>query len=719
MSDDHLTDGPIGEHSTVFGFNRREFLRRVGGGIVVLFTTGPAFFAKAGRAKGFAEAPYTDFNAYLRIGLDGRVTCFVGKIEMGQGVQTSLAQMLADELDVSLDSVDMIMGDTDLCPYDRGTWGSLTTRVFGPELRAAGAEARAVLLELAAEHLSTSVSNLVVRNGIVYDNRDPERQISYATLSKGREIVREVSREVALKAVSEFKVMGKPTRRRDARAKVTGEAKYTADIRVPDMLVARIVRPSTFGAVLLNLDTSAAEAMEGVKVVRIGDLVAVLHARRDVADAALRKVQANFDNPDATIDEDSIFDHLVSVAPASTTVSERGNVDQGARLASERTQSRYLNGYVAHAPMEPHAAIAQVEDGRMTVWASTQNPFGVKEEVAEALKLPPDQVRVITPFVGGGFGGKSVNWQAVEAARLAHHTGKPVQVAWSREEEFFYDAFRPAAVVDIRSGVTDAGALAFWDYQVYYAGQRGSETLYDVPHQRTRVSPGGRSNGRYAHPFATGPWRAPGANTNVFARESQIDMLASTAGVDPLEFRLRNLSDDKMKGVLRAAADRFGWRPGKAPSGRGFGIACGIDSDTYVAAIARIGVSESTGHVQVQRIVCAQDMGLVINPDGARMQMEGCLTMGLGYCLTEEIHFKGGAIRDLNFGTYQLPQFSWLPEIETILVDSGDTVPHGGGEPAIVIMGALIANAVFDATGVRMYRLPMTRDRVLAALAAR
>ncbi len=509
--------------------------------------------------------------------------------------------------------------------------------------------------------------------------------------------------------------MGKPTHRRDARVKVTGEAKYAADIRLPEMRIARILRPPAHGAVLLNLDTSAAEAIEGVEVVRLGELVAVLHPHRDVADAALASLKANFDNPEAKMDEESIFDHLTSVAPVARTISEKGNVDQGARLSAQLAQARYLNGYVAHAPMEPHAAIAEPKDGRMTVWASTQNPFGVKEEVARALNLGAEKVRVITPFVGGAFGGKSSNRQAVEAARLAQHTGRPVQVFWSREEEFFFDTFMSAAIVDIRSGVTDRGTLAFWDYNVYCAGQRGSETLYDVPHQRTRAS----SAGRAAHPFSTGSWRAPGASTNVFARESQIDLMASMAGVDPLEFRLKNLSDEKMKGVLRAAADRFGWRPGKAPTGRGFGVACGIDSDTYVAAMARVAVDRTSGRVQVQRIVCAQDMGLVINPDGARMQIEGCLTMGLGYCLSEEIHFKGGAISDLNFGTYQLPQFSWLPEIETILVDSGDTVPHGGGEPAIVIMGALIANAIFDATGVRLYRFPMTPARVLDALAKR
>jgi CO/xanthine dehydrogenase Mo-binding subunit len=323
---------------------------------------------------------------------------------------------------------------------------------------------------------------------------------------------------------------------------------------------------------------------------------------------------------------------------------------------------------------------------------------------------------VITPFVGGGFGGKSTNHQAIEAARLAQHTRKPVQVFWSREEEFFYDTFRPAAVVTIRSGLDDSGRLSLWDYNVMFAGRRASEQFYDIQHHRTQVSNSSWVAPPGVHPFATGAWRAPAANTNTFARESQIDIMASMAGVDPLDFRLSHLSDDRMKGVLRAAADRFGWTPGKAPSGRGYGIACGVDADTAVATMAEVDVDEQTGHVQVKRMVCAQDMGLVINPEGASMQIEGCLMMGLGYALSEELHFDGGKIHDVNFGTYQLPQFSWLPEIETVLVDSGDLVPHGGGEPAIITVGAVIANAIFDASGARLFRSPMTPERVLEAV---
>jgi isoquinoline 1-oxidoreductase len=354
----------------------------------------------------------------------------------------------------------------------------------------------------------------------------------------------------------------------------------------------------------------------------------------------------------------------------------------------------------------------------MTVWASTQTPFPLRQQIAQAVGLSQENVRVITPFVGGGFGGKSGGLQSVEAAKLAKITGKPVQVAFSRTEEFFYDTFRPAAVVKIKSGIDSTGKICLWDYQVYFAGSRSSEQFYDVPHNLIRAYGGwgGRDAASKAHLFGVGPWRAPGANINVFARESQIDIMAAQAKIDPLEFRLKNTSDKRMRLVLQTAAEKFGWKKATAPSGRGYGIACAIDAGTYVALIAEVKVEKTTGKVKVKRIACAQDMGIVINPDGATMQVEGCITMGLGYALSEEVRFKGGQILDRNFDTYELPRFSTLPEIETVLVKNDDLVPQGGGEPAIVPVGAAVANAIFDAVGARLFRMPMTPERVKAAM---
>ncbi len=697
--------------------SRRRFLELFGGGIVVMISAGDLAAVQGAqvRRRVSPELP-SDFNAFLRIGEDGRVTCFTGKIEMGQGVITSLAQMLADELEVSLEDVDMIMGDTDLCPWDMGTFGSMTTRFFGPPLRAAGAEAREVLLELAAERLEVPRDRLAVSNGVVSDSADSGRAVSYADLAKGQKINRRLGLEAVLESVENFSVVGRPVNRRDAVAKVTGEAEFAGDIRREGMVYASLLRPPAHGAELLELDLSGVEAVVGAAVVRERDLVAVVHATPDGAARALATLKAKWGTPKLDLDEDSIFEHLLGVAPPTEELASGGNLTAGRQQAGKRVARTYLDGYVAHAPVETHTAVAEISDGRCTLWASTQNPFRLREEVAEALGLPEDMVRVISPFVGGGFGGKTANRQAVEAARLARLTGRPVQVAWSRAEEFFYDTFRPAAVVKIDAGVGDGGRIAYWDYTTYFAGARGAEHFYDIANHRTLAAPGGWRGGPGTHPFATGAWRAPGNNTNTFARESHMDVLAAEAGLDPVEFRLRNLKDPRMKRVLETTATSFGWKTAPTPSGRGVGVALGMDAGTLVGLIVEVSVDRTSGRVRVGRMVCAQDMGLAINPEGATIQMEGCLTMGLGYALAEEVRFSGGEILDTNFDTYEIPRFSWLPQIETVIIEAKEDPPQGGGEPAIIVVGAAVANAVFDAVGARVLRMPITSKRAKAEM---
>jgi isoquinoline 1-oxidoreductase len=689
----------------------------MGGGIVVLVNSGPLRVYAQGADRFYPE----DFNAYLVIGHNGRVTVFSGKIEMGQGVLTSQAQLVAEELSVALASIDMVLGDTDRCPVDMGTFGSLTTRMFGPVLRAAAAQARAELMALAAQKLRVASERLLANDGIVSVAGEPHRSVSYGELSRGAKIARTLESKAILRSASEFQVMGSSPKRLDALEKVTGAAKYAADIRVPGMLYARVLRPSSHGAKLLHLDTSGVEHRTGITLVNRDGLVAVLHEDPEAADEALARIKAGWQATDPPVDSENIYDHLVSQAAPLKTLAERGDVVAARASAPRVFASTYQKGYVAHVALEPHAAVADVKGGRATIWASTQTPFPTRDRVAKALGLDPKYVRVITPFLGGGFGGKSADLQAVEASRLAQLTGKPVQVAWSRAEEFFNDTFDPASVVKLVSGMQPDGKITFWDYAVYCAGDRGAVSCYDMPNARFRSS-GGFSHGADAaaasiHPFAVGPWRGPGANMNAFATESQIDMMAAAAGEDPLAFRLRNVSDPRMRRVLQAAADAFGWRPATAPSRRGFGLACNIDAGTYVATMAEVKVDSATGRVEVVRVTCAQDMGIVVNPDGARTQIEGAITMGLGYTLTEELRFRGGEILDRNFGTYDIPHFSWVPRIESVLVKNDDLAPQGGGEPPITTTGAVIANAIFDATGARLFRLPMTAHRVHEAIA--
>jgi isoquinoline 1-oxidoreductase len=416
------------------------------------------------------------------------------------------------------------------------------------------------------------------------------------------------------------------------------------------------------------------------------------------------------------VDDGNILDHLKSQSGPGRTVESKGDLAAGRALASLTFDETYFTPYIAHAAIETHSAVARVGADEVTVWASTQRPFGVTGEVARALGVPEERVRVITPLVGGGFGGKSAAPQAVEAARLSKLAGAPVQVAWTREEEFFYDTFRPAAYVTIKSGLDADSRIVCWDYQVCFAGDRSSEVIYDVPHVRTQST--GSFSGGGPHPFGTGAWRGPGSNTNVFARESHVDVMAARAGVDPVEFRLRNLANPRMRTVLEAAARRFGWSPAKSPSRRGHGVALLDYLNTCVAAMAEIAVDAATGQVRVKRVTIAQDLGQIVNPEGTRMQVEGCIVMGLSSVLREEIHFSGGDIRERSFSGYEITRFSDLPDIDIVLVDNPGLAPQGCGEPAITCVAPVIANALFDATGVRLHRLPLTPERIEAAARA-
>ena len=696
------------------GMKRRNFLKVLGGGIVIFFQPWNALDLMALPAEQ-RRTLTKDYNAFLHIAEDGTVTCYTGKIEMGQGVITSLPQMMADELNVPLEKVRMVMGDTDLCPYDQGTWGSLTTRVFGPAMIAAAAEARAVLVEMASEKLGVPVAQLEVRDGIVAVIGDPSKSVSYAGLAKGRKLEKYLEVKPPAEDYRSYTYVGKSYMHSDAREKVTGKAIYTGDLKLPGMLHARILRPPSHGARLVTADTSAAESMEGVKVVRDGDFIAVLSENRDLADMAVVRISAEYSYDEMEVSDETIYDYINKGEYRVNVVRTAGDMDAAPGQCDKLFEHEYHDPYLAHAPIEPHTALARMEGDKLTVWASTQSPFGLQDSLVREFGMSLENVRVITPFVGGGFGGKSSNGQGVEAARLARMTGKPVMVQWTRDEEFFYDTFHPASVVKVRSGIDKNGKILLWDYHVYLAGTRGAETTYDVPNARTTSYSEDRS--KYpVHPFGTGAWRAPNNNTNTFARETQIDIMASAAGIDPLEFRLNNLKDEKMTGVLKAVADKFGYVPGKTPSGRGIGIACGTDAGTWVAHIAEVEVDSKTGSVKVLKLACAQDMGLCVNPQGALIQMEGCLTMALGYTFTEELKFEGGNIRDRNFDSYAIPRFSWLPQLECVIMDRKDQAPQGGGEPAIIAVGAAVGNAIFDATGARLFRVPFTPERVLEAI---
>ena len=713
MSENMTNTGSSGKGKRNYGMKRRTFVQLLGGGIYIFFRPWSAIDLLSVPAEQGRSLP-KDYNAFLRIAEDGTVTCYTGKIEMGQGIITSLAQEMAEELNVPPEKVKMVMGDTDLCPYDMGTWGSMSTRIFGPRMRAAAAEARAVMLGMAAAKLGVPASQLEVRDGVITDTLNNKNSISYGQLSGGKRIEKFLDDKPAPEDFSKFTYVGKPLKRTDAYLKVTGKAKYCGDLKLPGMVYARILRPPSHGAKLTSVNVSAAEKITGVTPVRDGDFIAVTSESRDKADEAIVKIKAEYSFSEMPVSDKTIHEFMLKADSRKNVVRSSGDLSAGRQLCEKYFESEYHDPYLAHASIEPHTALATIENGRMIVYAATQSPFGLQDAIVRQLGFSRENVRVITPFVGGGFGGKGEFQQGIEAARLAKLTGKPVMLVWTRDEEFFYDTFHPAGVVKINSGSDINGKIVLWDYHVYFSGTRGAETIYDVPNAKTTSY--NEKESSPVHPFGTGAWRAPNNNTNTFARESQVDIMASAAGIDPLDFRLRNLTDQKMIDCLKAVAEKFSYVPGKTPGGRGIGIACGTDAGTWVAQMAEVSVDRSTGKVKVLRIACAQDMGLCVNPEGALMQMEGCMTMGLGYALAEEIHFEGGNVLDRGFDSYTIPKFSWLPKLDCVILDRRDKAPQGGGEPAIITIGAVIANAIYNLTGARLFTMPFTPERVLEAL---
>ncbi|MBI4911940.1 MAG: xanthine dehydrogenase family protein molybdopterin-binding subunit [Acidobacteria bacterium] len=690
---------------------RRSFLQGVGAGALTLFFTGPAGAAPIVPTRPGAYPE--DFNAFLKISADGRVGCFVGKTEIGQGAMTVLAMLVAEELELDPAQVDMLMGDTDLCPWDLPTGGSLTMWQTAPVLRGAAAEARAVLLGMASKALGAPVASLALKDGAIWVKSAPKRRTTFGELVKGQKMERHLGK-VKPKPLAECTVIGRRVPRKDALPKVTGAAKYAGDLRFPGTLHACVLRPPAHGLVLATADTAAAERVPGVRIVRDGAFLAVLHPQPDTARKALALVKGTFEGTEPDVDDGRIYQYLLDkAAPGQRVVSSRGDLAAGEKRAATVVEGEYRNAYESHATLEPHTSVAKWEEGRMTVWSCTQSPFVLRDEVATALKLGQDKVRIIAQFVGGGFGGKLVGPGAVEAARIAQKIpGVPIQVAWNREEDLFLDGYRPAAVVKIRSGLDAArGGITFWDSIVAGVSQGEAEFPYEMQATRYQAPavPG-------LHPLKIGAWRAPNAHTNAFARESQLDALAAKAGVDPVTLRRRLINDARVLRLLDLAVETFGWDPAPGPTGRGIGLACGAWRQGFVVALAEVRVDKSTGKVRAQRFLEAVDVGLVVNPDGARQQVEGAITMCIGQALSEEIRFKGGRILDKNFDTYLLPRFSAIPRIQVVFPDNPGMPTQGIGEPPVVPVAAALANAVFDATGARVTQVPFTPERVLEAL---
>ena len=692
-------------HSLRLKVDRRNFLRLLGGGVLICFAYPRVRAQESGRSGGSHELP-KDISAWLHIDADGNVKVFTGKVEVGQNIRTSLAQQVAEELHVPIESVSMVMGDTALTPYDMGTFGSRTTPTMGPQLRTMAAAARQMLVEKAAERWQVPAEGLKAEKSKIVDPQK-SRSVAYGELTRGENLVRVVSTRVMLTPASEWKVAGTPAPKVEGREFVTGKHVYPTDIVRPGMMFGAILRPEGFNARLVSLDSTEAEKLPDVKVIRDGDFVGVVAADAYTARKAIDALKAKWNVPEQ-ISNRELFEYLKRNAGADDGSGHKaGSVEQALSAADVKVESKYTVQYIAHVPLEPRAAVAEWKDGNLTVWTGTQRPFAVREELAQALQIPESKVRVIQPDMGSGYGGKHTGETAVEAARLAQAAGKPVKVVWTRTEEFTWAYFRPAALIEVKGGASKDGKLLAWEFHNYNSGTAALGTPYDVANQVVQYHP-------VRSPLRQGSYRSLAGAANNFARESHMDAIAHAAGIDPLEFRLKNLQEPRLRAVLEAAAEKFGWKRAKAEPGCGFGIACGTDKGGYVATAAEVQIDAATKKLRLRRVVTAWESGAVINPNGIQNQISGGIVQAIGGALFEAILFEGGRILNPRFLRYRVPRFSDMPEIEVVILDRKDLPSAGAGEIGLIALAPAVANAIFAATGVRIANMPMApREAVL------
>jgi len=688
-----------------FDLDRRDFFKFLGAGLLVVSVLKSAASAQesgGGRQRRGDSLP-KEIDAWLHIGDSGRVTVYTGKVEVGQNIRTSLTQAVSEELHVPIDNIELVMGDTELTPFDMGTFGSRTTPTMNLQLRKVASAARDVLLGLAATEWKTDPQRLVVADGRITDPHS-NRSVEYAALVKGQQLTETLPAQDPLIPATEWKVAGQSAPKVDGRDFVTGKHRYPSDQTLPNMLYGKVLRPAAFDATLSALDTQKAEQM-GATVVHDGNFVGVAAASSAAAAAALEALHAEWKS-EPQISNKELYDYLrknTSEGNDPTGDGDRydqGAVDQALASADHRLRQTYTVAYIAHVPLEPRAALAKWDGDKLTVWTGTQRPFGVRGQLAEAFHLPEDHVRVFMPDTGSAYGGKHTGETAIEAARLAKAANRPVKLVWTREEEFTWAYFRPAGVIDVSSGVRNDGTITAWEFHNYNSGSAGIRTYYEIPHQRIVFHP-------VHSPLRQGSYRGLAATANHFARESHMDELAHTVKMDPLEFRLKNLKNDRLRAVFEAAAKQFGW--GKSKSrGQGFGMGGGYEKLGNIATFAEVNVEGKSGEVKIARVVSAFECGAIVNPDGLRNQVEGANVQGLGGALFEAIEFDNGKILNGRLSGYRVPRFSDVPAaLDTVLVDRKDIPSVGAGECPLVGVAPAIANAIFDATGQRLRALPL------------
>ena len=668
-----------------FELERREFMRLfalMGGGLLVFASTPGASAQESGR--GGQQAAPTDVSAWVHIDEQGHVTGYTGKTEIGQNIRTSLAQAIADELRVPLDRVSLVMADTDLVPYDQGTFGSQSTPRMAPQLARAAAAARAMLIERAAAQWNVDPSTLAITGGRIVGQG---RSAGFGDITKGQKLAGAVAAGVSSSPVAQWTLRGTASKKVDGLAFVTGRHRYTPDITRPGMMYGRVIRPAGYTGMLTAMDDTAVRSIAGVTVVRDGDFAGVIAPTERLARNAAAAIKAEWRMATDLPSSQTLFEHLKKTG---TTGGGRGGAPtvagdvSAARAAAARTfDASYRIPYIAHVPLEPRAAVAEWSDGRLTVWTGTQRPFGVRAELAQAFRIPETQVRVIVPDTGSAYGGKHTGEFAVEAARLAKAAGKPVKLVWTRAEEFNFGYFRPAGVIDVKTAVDGEGRITAWEFDNWNSGPSAIQTPYDIPNRRIQFH-------QSESPLRQGSYRGLAATANHYAREMHMDAIARALGVDAVAFRLTHLTDERMRNVLTAAAQKIGW-PKPSAADRALGIACGTEKGSYVATAAEL--SPAAKGFTVERLVVAFECGAIVNPDGLNNQVEGSVVQGLGGALFEAIEFADGRLRNGSMAQYPVPRFKDIPAIDVVLLDRRDIPSAGAGETPIVCVAPAIGSA--------------------------
>lgn len=688
-----------------FGLKRRAFVQLVATGLMIAASPITSFSQERGgrRGGGFGGSQIRNVGERIHIGKDGMVTLLVGKVEVGQGSRAEYAQAAAEELRVPVSQIQLVMSDTGVTPNDGNTAGSGSTPRTVPAIRQAAAAAREVLLELASKRWGVERSSIELRDGKITHGAT-KRTLTVAELAQTDELAKALGQAApsgsTLTDVKDWKILGTSVARLNARDLVAGTHRYPSDIKRPEMLRGKVLRAPSYGAKLVSIDLAPAKEMKDVVVVRDGDFIGVAAPTSFRAGQALEAI-AKTAKWEAAPHPSSkeIYDYLRSRVAGGVP---KNSFTEQLAAAKKTLRATYHTAYIQHAPMETRVAVAEWKDGQLTVWSGTQNPFGYRGELARTFRLPEDHVHVIVPDTGGGFGGKHTGEVAIEAARLAQAAGKPVSLKWTREEEFTWAYFRPAAVIDAEATLDEKGALTSWHFININSGGSAVNTPYRAGKTRSQSV-------NSAPPLRHGSYRALASTANNFTRECFMDELAADAGVDPLEFRLAHLEPGRLRDVLEEAAKRFKWleRVKEKNHDRGVGLACGTEKGSYVAACVEVEIDRERKKIVPRHVCEVFECGAIINPDNLRSQVEGAIIMGLGPALREAMRFENGRMQNASFGEYEVPRFKDLPELDIHLLNRTDLPSAGAGETPIIAVAPAIGNAVFHATGVRLREMPM------------